>query len=201
MGWALATIATVMIGVAFLLWTVRRIHRAVDEQAHYRLSVDFWAGLAVLGVATLFLLARPLVAYEWVRTEAGIVSVGLIAVLPVFVIVAGLRNAISLSIAMRRRRRALSTGRPLQGRVVERARWLLGQDLMAVVLEADVPRPNEGRELAYRARDPEHCQRRRFVETCPADHWSRFEPGTHVIVLVDLDDPDTFALRLFEPAA
>ena len=198
MGWALATIATVGTGVAYLLHTVRRISRAKDEQQHYLLSVRFWGALALLGVATLFLLARPLVAYPWVRTEAGIVSVGLIALLPVFVIVAGLRNAISLAMASTRRGRAIEKGQPVTGHVIERARWLLGQDLMAVVLEADIPRPPKDGELTYRARDPERIERRRFVETCPADHWARFEPGTEVTVLVDLQDPDTFALRLFD---
>lgn len=199
MGWALATIATVGTGVAYLLHTVRAISRATDEQEHYVLSVRFWGALAVLGLATLVLLARPLVAYPWVRTEAGIVSVGLIALLPVFVIVAGLRNAISLAVAKNRRGRAMKTGQPVIGQVVERARWLLGQDLMAVVLEADIPRlPTDG-ALTYRARDPERSERRRFVETCPADHWARFEPGTEVTVLVDPQDPDTFALRLFDP--
>jgi hypothetical protein len=201
MGWALITIATVGVGVAYLLYVIRSIGRAVDDQSHYRLTVRFWAALAILGFLTLGLLARPLVAYEWVRTEAGVLSVGLVAVLPLFVIVAGLRNAVSLSSAYRRRTRALSSGQALPGCVVERSRWPLGQDLMAVVLEADVPRPSTGAELTYRARDPQRSVRRRFVETCPADHWARFEPGTEITVLVDLEDPTVFALRLFEPAA
>lgn len=198
MVWALATLATVAAGVALLLVTVRRIQVARDEHAHYRYSVRFWAGLAALGAITLVMLARPLLDFAWVHTDAGLVSVGLIAILPTFVIGAGLRNAIALHRADRRRRRAMLSGVPVQGRVVDRMKWTLGQDIIAVVVEADVPRPDDGHEMTYRARDPERVQRLRFVETCPGDHWARFDPGTAVTLRVDLRRPDTFAVMLFE---
>lgn len=198
MAWALLTIATVGAGVALLLLTVRKIQVGRDERAHYRQSVRFWAGLAALGAVTLVMLARPLVAHAWVRTDAGLLSVGLIAILPTFVIAAGLRNAIALLRADRRRQRALVTGVPVQGHVVERMQWAFGQDILAVVVEADVPRPDEGHEMSYRARDPERTERRRFVETCPGDHWARLQPGAEVTVRVDPRDPSTFAVMLFD---
>ena len=198
MAWALATIATIAAGVAYLLFTVRKIQVARDERAHYRQSVRFWAGLAALGAVTLVMLARPLWSYAWVRTDAGLLSMGLIAILPTFVIGAGLRNAIALFRADRRRRRAIATGVPVRGHIVDRLRWVLGQDIIAVVIEADVPRADDGHELSYRARDPERTDRRRFVETCPGDHWGRLQPGLEVTLRVDPRDPGTFALMLFE---
>lgn len=197
MAWALATIATVAAGVAFLLATVRKIQVARDESVHYRQSIRFWAGLAALGAVTLVMLARPLLGYAWVRTDAGLLSVGLIAIMPAFVIGAGLRNAIALFRADRRRRRAMGRGVLVEGQVVDRVRWAFGQDIIAVIVEADVPRPDDARELTYRARDPERTERRRFVETCPGDHWARFEPGASVSLEVDPRDPSTFAVMLF----
>lgn len=198
MAWALAIIATVAAGVGVLLVIVRRIHLATGEHEHYRQSVRFWAGLAALGAITLVMLALPILGHAFVRTDAGLLSVGLIAILPTFVIGAGLRNAIALLRADRRRRRAMATGMPVQGRVVDRLRWTLGQDIIAVVVEADVPRPDDGHEMSYRARDPQRTERRRFVETCPGDHWARFDPGTEVTLRVDPRDPGTFALMLFD---
>lgn len=198
MAWALATIAAVVVGVAYLLVAVRRIHGGRDEAEHYVQSIRFWGGLAVLGAVTLVMLARPLVAYDWVRTEAGLLSVGLIAILPAFVIGAGARNALALWRAARRRRRALDRGVALSGRVVDRVRWAFGQDIIAVVVEADVPRPEDVHEMTYRARDLERTERRRFVETCPGDHWGRFAPGAPVKLRVDPADLHTFAVLLFE---
>jgi hypothetical protein len=197
MAWALLTAAILVLGVAWLLATVRRIHAARQDDLHYRLSIRFWAGLAALGGATAVMLLRPILDYAGVRTEAGLVTVGLIAILPAIVVLVGLRNAWALARAHHRRGRARAHGIEIEGRVVECLRAAFAQDLMALVVEVDLPVAGEGHELSYRARDPERTRRHRFVETCPADHWTRLRPGQDVRVLVDFADPRAFAVRLF----
>lgn len=200
MGWALVTLSLVVAGVVALLATMRGIHRANDELGHYRLSVRFWALLAALGVALIFAFGYPVHAQGWLHTDTGLVSVLLMAILPAFVVTAGLRNAITLLVAHRRRRRALASGMSVSGRVIERSRRVLAHDIMAITVEADLPEPTEHRDLAYRSRDPEHVRTHRFVEVCPTDHWARFEPGVRVVLRYVPGDLGTFAVMLFEPA-
>jgi hypothetical protein len=200
MGWALATLSLVVAGVVALLATMRGIHRANDELAHYRLSVRFWALLAGLGVALVFAFGYPVHAQGWLHTDTGLVSVMLMAILPAFVVTAGLRNAIMLLSAHRRRRRALAIGTPVAGRVIERSRRALAHDIMAITVEAELPDTTQQNDLTYRSRDPEHVRTHRFVETCPTDHWARFEPGTRVMLRYVPGDLGTFALMLFEAA-
>ena len=71
---------------------------------------------------------------------------------------------------------------------------------MAITVEADLPESSASHDLAYRSRDPERVRTHRFVETCPTDHWSRFEPGAKVLLRYVPDDLGTFAVLLFEAA-
>jgi hypothetical protein len=204
MGWALVTLGLVVGAVAAMLVTMRGIHRATDELAHYRLSVRFWALLAALGVALVFAFAYPLRMIAgagmegWLLSDSGLVTAALMGILPAVVVFAGLRNATVLAHAHRRRRRALRTGTSIAARVVDRSRRLLAHDIMAVTVEADLPEAREATDLAYRSRDPERVRTHRFVEMCPTDHWSRFEPGARVTLRYLPDDPRTFAVMLFE---
>jgi len=197
MSWAFTILGVVVVGVLALLATMRGIHRAQDELAHYRLSVRFWALLAGLGIALMFGFAYPIEASGLLHTDAGLVSVLLMSVLPAVVTFAGLRNAITLALAHRRRRRALASGTPIAARVVDRTRRALAHDLMAVTVEADLPEAGHGSDLAYRSSDAERVRTRRFVETCPTDHWARFEPGARVMLRYDPADPGTYAVLLF----
>lgn len=197
MTWVLVTLVLVFVGAAYLLTTVRAIGRERDERGHYRLSARFWLALAAFGALSILALGRPLVGHPFAATDAGLLSAGLIAVLPTVVIAAGLRNAWVLLRTLRRRQRALDSVGCVAARVVSRSRWPLGQDLMAFVVEADVPDPEPAPDLAYRARRPDRTQRRRFVETCPGDHWARFEPGAAVTLRYDPRDLDAYAVLLF----
>ena len=201
MGWALVTLGLVVGGVAAMLVTMRGIHHANDELVHYRLSVRFWALLAALGVALVFAFAYPIQMQGWLHTDSGLVSVMLMAILPAVVVFAGMRNAATLAVAHRRRRRALAHGTAISARVVERSRRVLANDIMTVSVEADVPETSESNDLAYRSRDPERVRTHRFVETCPTDHWARFEPGARVTLRYMPDDLGTFAVLLFDAAA
>lgn len=193
--WAAISIALVLVGVAYLLVIMRGIDRTRDELSYYRLSVRFWVGLAALGVVLAASFAHPIYRFF----EAGRVAwltIGLVGLPFSVVVLAGLRNASTLLRAHLRRRAVVGRGLSVEGRVVSRSRRVF-QDIMAVVVEADLPDPRPSPELAYRPRDPAHSIRYRFVECCPADHWNRFEPGRKVVLEVDPQQPDRFAIRLF----
>jgi hypothetical protein len=195
--WVLAAIACVLGGAAFLLATVRNINRCTDEERHYRLSIRFWALLAALGALLVVVFAMPLLAHRWATAEMGIVSAGLVCVLPAVVIFAGLRNAGSLWLAERRRRAALRDGIVVPGMVVDRWRRALAHDLMALSVELELPDGTPRAELAYRDHGPQ-ASRRRVVEVCPGDHWARFAPGQAVSVRIDPAEPRRFAVLLFD---
>lgn len=197
MSWAFTILGVVLVGVLALLGTMRGIHRAQDELDHYRLSVRFWALLAALGVVLVFAFGYPIEAYGMLHTDAGLVSVLLMSVLPAIVTFAGLRNAVTLALAHRRRRRAIANGTTIAARVVDRSRRALAHDLMAVTVEADLPEAGRSNHLTYRSRDAERVRTRRFVETCPTDHWARFEPGAPVVLRYDPADLRSYAVMLF----
>ena len=197
MTWVLATLVLVVVGASYLLTALRAIARAKDERAHYTTSARFWIGLAMFGLAIVVVLGGPIVSHELAGTEAGVLSIALVAVLPTVVVAAGLRNGLLLLRAARRRARALTASGVVQAQVVARSRWPLGQDLMALVVEADVPDRVPASDMAYRTRRPDRTVRHRFVETCPGDHWGRFEPGAKVTVRYDPDDLGSFAVLLF----
>ena len=197
MAWAWLTLGLVLLGVTFLLATLRAIGRARDEASHYSLSILFWLLLAAFGGLMVMMLGRPLLAHGWLGTDAGVVSAGLVAVLPAVVISAGARNAWILRRAQVRRARALAPGQAtIEGRVVERRRRAFGQDIMALVVEAEVPFTRPAPDITYRSKRPA-TERRRFVETAPGDHWRRFAPGASVTLRYDPEDPRTFAVLLF----
>jgi hypothetical protein len=179
-----------------MLATMRRIDHARDELAHYRLSVRFWGALAILGVLLGGSFAHPIYVF-FDPGRAAWLTIGLVSIPFSVVVLAGVRNAFTLYRAHRRRRTALGRGLVLRGRVVERSRRFF-QDVMAVVVEADLPDPRPSSELQYRPRDPSHTIRHRFVECCPTDHWSRFEPGCEVELEVDPHDPARYAVHLFD---
>lgn len=195
------TLGVVLVGVSYLLATLRAIASARDEQQQYRLSARFWLALAVFGGLTMTVLTVPLMSHDLARTDAGLLTAALIALPPLIVIAAGTRNAWALVVAHRRRSRALLAEGSVRARVIRRVRRPLGQDLMAVVVEADVPDLEPPCELAYRSRRPERTSRRRFVETCPGDHWAQFEPGALVTLRYDPANLADFAVLLFAAPA
>jgi len=197
MTWVAVTLVLVLLGASYLLTTLRAIGRSKDEQLHYQLSAKFWIALAAFGGALVVALALPLLSHDLASTDAGMLTGGLIAVLPAIVIAAGLRNAFVLMRAHRRRRRAFAASGRVNAQVVSRSRWPLGQDLMALVVEADVPRLEPAPDIAYRTRHPDDTVRRRFVETCPGDHWARFSPGARVGLRYDPANLGDYAVELF----
>lgn len=199
--WGLAIVALVVGGVVAMLMTMRAIGRATDELVHDRLSVRFWALLAGLGLVIAAAFAVPIAANGWASTSAGQVMTVLVSLPPTFVTLVGLRNAGILSFASRRRRAALARGRRIDARVVDRTRRIFANDIMSVVVEADLPVDGASNELAYRQRDPARTRVHRFVETCPTDHWTRLEPGTHVTLCYVPETSRCFAIELFPRAA
>ncbi len=199
--WGLLIVTLVVSGVVAMLVTMGAIGRATDELVHDRLSVRFWALLAGLGLVVAGAFAVPVAANDWAHTSAGQVMAVLISLPPAFVTLVGLRNAGILSFASRRRRAALAAGQRIDARVVERSRRLFANDIMSVVVEADLPVGGASTELAYRERDPSRTRVHRFVETCPTDHWARLEPGTHVTLCYVPDAARCFAIELFPRAA
>jgi hypothetical protein len=182
-----------------MLATMRRIDRARDELAHYRLSVRFWGALAVLG----FLLGASFGYPIYVFFDPGRIAwltIGLVGIPFTVVVVAGVRNAMALFRAHQRRRQVVGRGLTVRGRVVQRSRRFF-QDVMAVVIEADLPDPSPRAEPQYRPRDPSHTICHRFVECCPTDHWHRFKPGSEVELEVDPGNPGSFAVHLFAQQA
>jgi hypothetical protein len=196
MSWVLAILTLVMAGVLGMLLTIRRIQRAPTEAARDFASVAFWAQLGALGLLLLAAFAQPIARFGWFESEAGLVTVGLMSIMPLVVSFVGLRNAGLLALAMRRRGRALGSGELVEARVVERSRRMFAHDIMSVVLEADVPELVPASELAYRQRDPDRTRCHRFVETCPTDHWTRLEPGKIVALRYDPTDLRSFAVVL-----
>ncbi|MBK6921033.1 MAG: hypothetical protein IPH07_26795 [Deltaproteobacteria bacterium] len=180
MGWPVVIFVLVVGGVAAMLATMRGIQRATDELSHDALSVRFWALLGALGLLLVAAFAYPIEANGWFDNRAGVLVVVLMSIPPLFVTVVGVRNAAMLAFALRRRRRALARGALVEARVVERRRRLFAHDIMEVLVEADLPLQQPADEFAYRQRDPSRTRVHRFVETCPADHWARLEPGAAV---------------------
>jgi hypothetical protein len=196
MSWALAILTLVLGGVLGMLLTMRRISRAKTEQARDVASVAFWLQLGVLGVVLIGAFAQPMARYGWFDTEAGVVTAGLMSIMPLVVTFVGMRNALLLTLALLRRRKALRGGEVIEGRVIERSRRLFAHDIMSVVVEAQVPERSVAVDLAYRQRDLDRTRCHRFVETCPTDHWARLEPGKLVSLRYDPDDLRSFAVLL-----
>src|SRR5262245_61636001 len=82
MSWALAILMLVLGGVLGMLLTMRKISRAKSEQARDLASVAFWLQLGVLGVVLIGAFAQPMARYGWFDTEAGVVTAGLMSIMP-----------------------------------------------------------------------------------------------------------------------
>jgi uncharacterized membrane protein YvlD (DUF360 family) len=190
----------VVIGAGALVATVARIQDAADEDTYFRLSIRFWAVLAAVGVGVALVFVHPVLALLELPAHAGSLTITLIGLPVVVVIVAGVRNAVSLRRAWVRRRRAIGFGDPLEARVIARSRRLFGHDLLDIVVEAEVPEVVRTSGLPYRGRTPLGTRIVRFVETCPGDQWARFRPGRRVRLLLDPRDVSTYAVVLFDPA-
>lgn len=195
--WASLTCLMVVVGVGVLVLTIGRIQDTTREEDYFRLSIRFWAMLAVLGVLLVLAFSRPLLELQWLPRNTGLVTVALVSIPIAVVITGGIRNALALWLARRRRQRAFVRGELLEATVVSRARKALTHDILSITVEADVPEIVERTDLAYRTRTPDTLRKHRFVETCPGDQWRRFAPGTKVRLRVDPQDLDTFALILF----
>lgn len=200
MGWALATLAAVGLGTVELVGTLRRLEGLTDEHQHYQLSVRFWGVLGLLGLALVALFVQPIAAVGWLSTLPGRAAAAGLALLPGAVAFTGLRNACRLALAHARRAPALASGITVPARVISRSRPALGQDLMEVVLELELPAA-EPASLGYRRGDQRPVRRVRVAETCASDHWDRFCPGQRAAVQVQPERPESFALLLHTPPA
>lgn len=198
--WIVITVLLAVVGVAYLVGTVREIGRVRDERVHYRLSAKFWLALAGFGALMMGALVMALLSHESSSTDAGTLTGSLMALPPAVLIATGARNAWILVGAQRRRGRGLRGEGVVQGKVVDRRRRVLGQDLMALVVEAELPDVRPSTEMVYRARRPERLVRHRFVETCPGDHWAQFEPGAAVTLRYDPGNLSDYAVLLFARA-
>lgn len=202
MWWAFFPVLVVAFGVLALVSTMRRIGGSRDEVEYYRLSVRFWGGLAALSGMLAMTFAPPMLAMSAMhpsRSDIGWITLALVSTPILIVAMAGLMNAFSLFRVLRRRHDIVGRGLEVEGRVVERSRRWLGQDLMTLVVEAEVPRPEAERPLAYRHGAEAALVRHRFAELCPADHWERFEPGRRATVEVDPAAPtQRWAVHLFD---
>ncbi len=195
--WATMTCLMVVAGVGVLVMTIGRIQNTTGEEDYFRLSIRFWAMLALLGVFLVVAFSRPLLELRWLPRDAGIVTATLVSIPIAVVIAGGVRNALALWLARRRRRRALGRGELVEATVVSRARKLLSHDILAITVEADIPDAAPRRDLAYRTKTPDALRKYQFVETCPGDQWTRFEPGAKVRLRVDPSDLGTYAVVLF----
>lgn len=195
--WALATVGLIVLCVGLLVLTIGQIQHASAEGEYFRLSIRFWAALAMLGALLFAAFAHPMLSWTSLPAPAAWLTMGLVS-LPIGVVIGGgLRNAFALARARRRRRTALREGQEFEATVIERAHSILGQDLFSVTVETDLPVETPELGLAYRTRDLRRTQRCRFVETCPGDQWDRFEPGRNVKLRVDPEDQAHYAVVLF----
>ncbi len=200
MPWLVLAFGLLTLGCGWLLWTLRATASARDEHAHYRLSIRFWLALAVLAGTMVVVGLVPLLGHPWLASPAGRATALLVATLPTLVVAVGVRNALALLRAMRRRVRAMRVGVEVEGIVRHRAHPPVGHDLVRLEIDAPLP-PRATAGPAYRAAGPRPGPVHRFVELCPSDHWDALAPGTTVRLRVDPTHPDTFALLLFAPRA
>ena len=202
MWWAFFPVLVVAFGVLALVSTMRQIGGSRDEVEYYRLSVRFWGGLAALSGMLAMTFAPPMIAMSALhpaRTEIGWVTLALVSMPILVVAIAGVVNALALFGVLRRRHITIGRGLVLDARVVQRSRRWLGQDLMMVTVETEVPRPRSERPTSYRQGAEPASVQRRFIELGPADHWERFEPGTSAKIEIDPDAPDQrWAVLLFD---
>lgn len=198
MTWAVVTTSLVVLSLAFLVATIAQIQDAHDDDRYFRLSIRFWTTLAALGLALLVAFVPPVMDLRWLPHGAAEVTTVLASIPALVVVFGGLWNAVHLVGARDRRRDALTCPDETEARVIARDRRLFGHDILSVTVEASVPSPAPGRDLAYRWRESEPVERRRFVETCPGDQWGRLEPGARVRLRYDPRDPRRYAVVLFD---
>ena len=72
--WATMTCLMVVAGVGVLVMTIGRIQNTTGEEDYFRLSIRFWAMLALLGVFLVVAFSRPLLELRWLPRDAGIVT-------------------------------------------------------------------------------------------------------------------------------
>ena len=203
MGWLVLTFAALGLSVGGVLYNVRKLQEAEDEQEHLRLSVRFWKTLAGMGFIVPVLLIAPLIGWGFLKTIAAQTAAVLAMLPPMTLVGIGTYNARALQKSLRRRTLALTSVETARGVVVARHRRSLSVDLMEVLIDSDIPSIQRRPEFAYRTRDADGTVRHRFVEVFPSDQWGRFEPGVLVEVRYDPMDLERFAItRVYEaPAA
>ena len=192
MGAAIFAIAVVLAGVGSLVGLVRSIERADDPDRHYVLAIRFWRRVGAVGG-----LVAGILAYALLSAPIGFGSVAALTFLlmslpPVLVCAAGIRNARVLERQVRRRRRALSSGRPAAAHVVALQPLPFAQDLarvtvdLALLSEADEP-------TGYRDR-PRPVRHARGEQIVPAELARGLRVGDSVPASVDPEQPDVFTL-------
>jgi len=199
MWWFALIFAALGLSVGGVLYDVRKLHAADDEQEHLRISVRFWKVLAGMGFIVPVMLIAPLIGWGILKSMAAQTAAALAMLPPITLVGIGAYNARALEKSLRRRTLALTAGVTARGVVISRKQRSMSSDLMEVSIEADLPKLEKRPELAYRTKDFEGTVRHRFIEIFPSDQWLRFEPGVHVEVSYDPKDLERFAItRLYE---
>ncbi|MGB1700591.1 MAG: hypothetical protein ACPHRO_11595, partial [Nannocystaceae bacterium] len=122
MGWLVLTFAALGLSVGGVLYNVRKLQEAEDEQEHLRLSVRFWKTLAGMGFIVPVLLIAPLIGWGFLKTIAAQTAAVLAMLPPMTLVGIGTYNARALQKSLRRRTLALTSVETARGVVVARHR-------------------------------------------------------------------------------
>ena len=196
MGWLLLTFSALACTLGGVVYNVRKLQAAEDEQEHLRLSVRFWKTLAGMGLIVPVMLVVPMVGWGVLKSIAAQTAAAL-AMLPPMALV-GISTYTSAPAQPDARTLAIAGAGVARGVVVARHRRSMSADLIEVVIEVDLPAQVDLVQSAYRPHDLDRVDRHRFTEIFPSDQWLRFEPGVEVELRFDEDDLSSYAItRVF----
>ena len=198
MGWLLLTFSALACTLGGVVYNVRKLQAAEDEQEHLRLSVRFWKTLAGMGLIVPVMLVVPMVGWGVLKSIAAQTAAALAMLPPMALVGISTYNARALQRSLTRRTLAIAGAGVARGVVVARRRRSMSADLIEVVIEVDLPARDDLVQSAYRPHDLDRVDRHRFTEIFPSDQWLRFEPGVEVELRFDEADLSCYAItRVF----
>lgn len=198
MGWLLLTFSALVCSLGGVIYNVRKLQAAEDEQDHLRLSVRFWRTLAGMGFIVPLLLVGPMLGWGLLKSVAAQTAAMLAMVPPLALVGISGFNARALKRSLNRRQLGLAGSGNARGVVVGRSRRSMSADLIEVVIEVDLPAREQRAQPSYRPHDIDQLERHRFTEVFPSDQWLRFEPGVEVEIRYDEQDLTRYAItRVF----